>query len=457
MNERLKLDRKTYQLMDKRFTKKQTLDLLIEQREWVQGGMEELVEMMIDSFSYYDSLVAFSCYQALSCHQYSWALGYALASLWVMAYNARCGAIEIMTLGDYKAIEEEQFHLANQFKTSATYSYQIVNTTDVVALYVKYLRPHVIPPDVDSDEAALFPSWKGTPLAQGEASKKVSNIFRRYGYNLSVTRLRAIISTHLEERFRKNEITFDEYKRFITSGQTHSMATHHKFYAKKRKYEGCPLFLSKLPDQTLEGQLIQETCDKIFPAAPIINDYYGSLDPTTIESDASQQSYEFPSNDYYLYADTQTSSNDPLPTAFTPLPTPPPSCLRTRPDLAAFTPFPTPPPSYHRARDVRDEVREFGIARSDIKDMKKKFEWLPEEIDYLAVYIQQIAPNIPGASKNQYATCLSFLKESAPAEAIQFFHPHHLQNSDRLKNGYLRALQIIKEGNEDNGRSDDVE
>jgi len=187
---------------------------------------------------------------------------------------------------------------------------------------------------------------------------------------------------------------------------------------------------------------------------------------------ASQQSYEFPSNDYSLYADTQTSSNDPLPTAFTSFPTPPPSCLRTRPDLAAFTPLPTPSPSYpdlaftplptpspsyHRARDVRDEVRVFGIARSDIKDMKKKFEWLQEEIDYLAVYIQQIAPNIPGASKNQYATCLSFLKESAPAEAIQFFHPHHLQNSDRLKNGYLRALQMIKEGNEDNGRSEDVE
>jgi hypothetical protein len=38
------------------------------------------------------------------------------------------------------------------------------------------------------------------------------------------------------------------------------------------------------------------------------------------------------------------------------------------------------------------------------------------------------------------------LKTSAPDEAIQYFHPHHLKNSDRLKNGYLRALQTIANG-----------
>lgn len=436
MNERLKIDRKTYQFMDKRYTKKQTLDVLIERREWVPGGMQELMDMMLESFSYFDSLVAFSCYQPLTCHQYSWALGYALASMWVMAYNARSGAIEIMTMSDYHKIEKEQFYLANQFKTSNIYSYQIVNTTDVVDLYVKYLRRHVIPADVDSEEAVLFPTWKGTPLSQGEASKKISSIFRTYGYNLSVTRLRGIISTHVEERFRKDEITLEQYQRFITTGQTHTIATHKKFYAKKRKYEGSPpSFHFSLFTYFVEGQLLQESYDKIFPTAPIIHDYYDSLDPTTVDHAymiiaPQQQSNEFSSSEYYLPADCPS-------TPLLPYQSPP-------------TPFSLPAASHRHIRLV-DEGREFGFARSDINDKKKKFDWLQEEIDYLVEYIQKIAPELPGASKNRYATCLSFLKQSAPAEAIQYFHPHHLMTSDRLKNGYLRALQTIEEGGDGNG------
>lgn len=407
MNERLKIDRKAYQFMDKRYSKQQTLDVLIERREWVPGGMQELMNMMLDSFSYFDALVAFACYQPLTCHQYSWSLGYALASLWVMAYNARVGAIEIMTMKDYRAIENEQFHLASRFKTSTTYSYQIVNTTDVVNLYVKYIRPHVIPPDIDSDEAALFPSWKGTPLAQGEASRKVSNIFKRYGFILSTTRLRDIISTHVEEQFRKDEITKEEYERFIITGQTHTVATHNKFYVKKRKYE--------------EGQLLQESYERIFPAPPVINDVY---ETATIEG-YTEQTDEFAT---HLYSSS----------AFTNLPIPlPPSHHPT--SLPSH--HPTPLPSHRHGH--LDGVREFGLARSDINDIKKKFDWIAEEIDYLVEYIQQIAPQLPGASKNVYATCLTFLKQSAPAEAIQFFHPHHFMSSDCIKNRYLSTHQLV--------------
>lgn len=412
MNERLKIDRKTYQFMEKRYHKHQTLDLMIQQKEWVPGGMDELMKMMIDSFSYFDVLVSFSCYQPLSCHQYSWALGYTLASMWVMAYNARIGAIERMTMSDYHAIDKEVFHLANQFKTSNSYSYQIVNTTDVVDLYVKYLRKYVIPDDIDSEEAALFPSWKGTPLSQGEASKKISNIFKRYGYNLSVTRLRAIISTHVEERYQSGNITMEEYERFIQTGQTHTMATHRKFYVKKRKYE--------------EGQLLQDSYEKIFPTPPIINDYYENR--ITEEEVAYLMIENRDEYSPHLYS-SDTFTTD----------------LQT-PHDSSYLPTPHLP---SRCRGLIDEVREFGLARSDIDEIKKKYDWIKEEIDYLVEYIQIIAPELPSAAKNKYATCLTFLKQSAPAEVIQYFHPHHLVNSDRLKNGYLRAIQLINEGADD--------
>jgi hypothetical protein len=407
MNERLKIDRKTYQFMEKRHQQRQTMDLLIERKEWVPGGMKELLEMMMDSYSYFDSLIAFSCYQPLSCHQYSWALGYTLASMWVMAYNARIGAIEIMCMKDYNAIQHETFHLASKFKTARSYSYQIVHTTDIVDLYVKYLRKDIIPAEIDSEDAVLFPSWKGTPLSQGEGSKKISNIFQRYGYNLSITRLRAMISTHIEERFKNNEINLEEYQRFVTTGQTHTMATHKKYYAKKRKLE--------------EGHLIQESYEKIFPIAPPIQDNYDNVDQTTEQMD------EFASNYYVPYA------ND--------IPNNLPSSSADADADADAT------PTSHR-RDRVGEVGGFGCARTDINDSKRKYDWIDEEIDYLVEYIEKIAPTLPGADKNRYATCLSFLKRSAPFEAIQFFHPHHLQTSDRLKNGYLRALHIVEEGRE---------
>jgi len=180
MNDRLKIERKRFQLMDRRKQKNQTLDVLIQQREWVQNGLVGLLDMMKDSWEYYDSLVCLACYQPLSCHQYSWALGYALASLWVIASNARKGCIEKMTMKDQKLMEQQNFCLATDFKTSSTYSYQIVTTTDIVGIYIKYIRKHIIPIEIDSDDAVVFPSWKGTPLHQGEVSKKVSHIFRRY-------------------------------------------------------------------------------------------------------------------------------------------------------------------------------------------------------------------------------------------------------------------------------------
>jgi hypothetical protein len=432
MNERLKMDRKRFQFLDKRHSKQQTLDLLIQQREWVPGGMNEIMEMMIDSFSYFDSLVAFSCYQPLSCHQYSWALGYALSSMWTMAYNARIGAIEIMTMKDYRLIEDENFHLANQFKTSDTYSYQIVKTTDIVDIFVKYIRKHVIPLEVDSDESVLFPSWKGTPLAQGEASKKVNNIFKRYGYNLTITRMRAIVSTHVEEKFRQDQINQEEYDRFITSGQTHNLATHRKYYVKKRKYE--------------EGQLLQESFQKVFPQAPRIEDYYDCVDhtdlvPTYIIAPQQQE------NECNFNLSSH-STDDPAEPNFT---------TTTLMISTAVPSTVTPMTNRHHHSHVNEyDVKVFGTARSDINEAKKKYDWIEEEISYLVQYIQHIAPELPGASKNKYATCLSHLKQSAPAEVIQFFHPHHLMSSDRLKNGYLKALQMIQEGEDrDEGDGED--
>jgi hypothetical protein len=74
---------------------------------------------------------------------------------------------------------------------------------------VNHIRKTAIPPDIDSDEAVLFPTSLGTPLASGEASKKVEKIFRIYGYHITVTTLRDMISTHVEDMFQTGQLTPD--------------------------------------------------------------------------------------------------------------------------------------------------------------------------------------------------------------------------------------------------------
>ena len=47
-----------------------------------------------------------------------------------------------------------------------------------------------------------------------------------------------------------------------------------------------------------------------------------------------------------------------------------------------------------------DPPRAFGIARDDINVIKKKFEWIEEEISCLRQYINSIEPQLLGTSKN---------------------------------------------------------
>ncbi len=205
--DRLVIDRNRFNAITTMDQKKKTLESLIQARQWVEGGLSSIQNMMLDSWPYFEALVSLSKYQELKKHQYSWALGFTLSTLWVYGFNARAKSIEFMTMKDYKDMEENQFHLSINFKTSSTYGYQIVSPTDVLKIYVQFIRKQIIPEDIDSDEATLFPTSVKTPLSQGEISKKINLVFKKYGYDLCVTKLRDILSTHIEELHSSNAIT----------------------------------------------------------------------------------------------------------------------------------------------------------------------------------------------------------------------------------------------------------
>lgn len=381
MIERLERERTFYQTIATRENQQKTKEVLLKKREWIPEGIFGLQKLMEDSWPYYDALVRLTFHTKLTVFQYSWAIGYTLASLWVFAVNARGQSIENMRMKDWKEISTYQFHLSEKFKTSSTYKYQIVASTDILKLYVRYIRPQIIPADIDSDEAFLFPNSKGSKLASGELSRKISNTFKVYGYHFTVTRLRDMISTHIADLHRDQKITHEEYKNFVLIGQNHALATHSTFYDinnPKRKYE--------------QGTEIQQTFQKVKSSD-------GELTESTIPSFEEQ--------------------------------------MKTYSTMSLSVPKET-------MREIMEEI-EFGSAREDINKVAKRYDWLDQEIEYLKSYILDIEPTISEADKkNRYATCLNHIKKSTTVDVKKWFHPFHVESSGRLKSGFERALTSLE-------------
>jgi len=84
---------------------------------------------------------------------------------------------------------------------------------------------------------------------------------------------------------------------------------------------------------------------------------------------------------------------------------------------------------------------DFGVARKDLEKVKKRFEWIQEELTYLQHYIQSIERECD--KKNRFAACLNHLRTEASPDVKKYFHPHHVANSDRLKNGFNAVLKKI--------------
>jgi hypothetical protein len=85
--------------------------------------------------------------------------------------------------------------------------------------------------------------------------------------------------------------------------------------------------------------------------------------------------------------------------------------------------------------------RLFGNARLDYQIKSKRYAWLQQELDYFIYFHENIEPILDEDQlKHKYATCKEFI-EHAPDDVIKYFHEHHLENSDRVKTGYVTAME----------------
>lgn len=204
-------------------------------------------------------------------------------------------------------------------------------------------------------------------------------------------------------------LSHSEYHQFVTIGQTHTLGVHQKFYALKRR---------RLEEAQQNGTLFNAHLNQNpLPAPSILQDdeeENHSSFPLAEHSDSSLQTSTPTPTD-----DSQRKENDQL--------------LRNS-NYTIFSNIPTP-----ETLSAMNDL-DFGIARNDIEKKGKRFDWIPEELDYLVLYIQTIEGD---TTKNRYSNCLNHLRTEASPEIKSFFHPHHVANSDRLKNGFTVALKRL--------------
>jgi len=181
-------------------------------------------------------------------------------------------------------------------------------------------------------------------------------------------------------------LSFQEYHQFVTVGQTHSLQTHNKFYALKRR---------KLEEAKQNEELFSAH----------LNEH-----PLPIASILEEENSQSPLD--------STSSQNPI--------------------ISTFNTFIDPAV----IQDI-NEVYEFGTARPDLNKKGSRFEWTAKEISHLQHFITQVEPTLSESErKNKYSTCLNYLKR-ADSNIQQDFHPFHCENSGRIKTGYEVAIKKL--------------
>lgn len=170
-----------------------------------------LCDMMVKGWAYFSLLITLSTLYSLTALQYSYCSTYALASLWVFAPNCRAQSVEHLTKRDFEFMENSDEHsvydLSRHFKSVQKHTYQLVFGTDIAKMFVRYIRPTAIKPEVDSSNSTLFPTFEGHPLAQGEVNKKIRRFFARWGFDLNITAIRKTVAAYMKSLEEKKQIS----------------------------------------------------------------------------------------------------------------------------------------------------------------------------------------------------------------------------------------------------------
>jgi hypothetical protein len=352
----------------------------IEIYAYPRDGLRQIQDNLHDGWDYFDALVAMAqAGHQLSESQYTECLRYVLATLWGYDNNARSLAIEKLCLDDVQVNLTSHDFFLSQ--NFKTYGHYTHQVVKFSLIISEIWIPIIRAQAISRCESnRVFLKYNGMPLQPNDCTRHVQEWFKRYGLVITVKTLRSILEESYKDAAATGVIT-ERARTSLTLSQGHSERTAKQFY---------------LPGPEAADAIIKAVED--VDAFDAICSSFDSYSPDDIPLDIESRVRN-------VKARTDTHSG------------------------------------------LLDMSACFGVAYSGKTNSAhgQRFVWTEGELGWINEWFVKAYAEMPPGSRNipnRYAACLHDLHQASP-EVKAMFHPHHVANSDRFKNGAQKVERMI--------------
>lgn len=369
-----------------------SIEALIERKEWPKGGLLELQNAIRYEMDWvYNMARANSLPTNKSI--YNRYMNLLSASIYCFSCQGRIGAIEDLKLHQGKELLKDGVVLTSKFKTSSKFGYQPVTLPpDKVSTFLlQYYLMNVRPNYLQEHDDPLFISFTGTKY---NVAKGLSTFFAQtLSLKITSTRIRAIVETSFQDLLDDGAITTLQ-KHAISNVNGHDSQTTKDYYLKR----------SRLND-----------AQNSFEAFNIFDELHNVFDEEFSTSAAS--------DDNITELDTQQSE----PSA--PALSNQSSCL----ELLSIKSNDLPPKGFIGCKHPY-----FNKSENQMRA-----PWTEYEIDFVGKWCETNIINNPTWSKSILSKCCKYIKTNP--EIREHFHQLHIFDSGRLRHGWETYQKKKKE------------
>lgn len=381
--------RKVQKKREKATRSRITMDSKIQRRRMPRGGLPELQQAVRNKlFWVADLKKGIADYRhVLDKDSYGAFMNLMYSALYVFSAQGRIAGLMDMTYQQGEDLLVEGFSTTDQFKTNQRWGLQPVTLSDetfeLLTFYMAELRPQVSLISVPNPNDKLWLTHEGKP--DNSVGGRVISFFRReIRLHITTTAIRSLVETTMDDLHESGVITHQQ-KASVQAINGHTSAVASDYYIHKAR--GADVAHARSAFALLggpDGQL----------APPL-----GSLTQENL-----QQTFEVSANE--------------LPTSAPPL-------------------SPLPLPVKWQARSKATALQ-FGTSHPDFDSPSMRAKWTEEEMNYITQWCDREMQRNPN-TKNVIAKCLKFIMNDPLA--LPIFHPIHILDSSRLRNGY-RAFKL---------------
>jgi hypothetical protein len=335
-----------------------------------------------------------------------------VANMYGLSVQGRIGGIHSVAVGQGEKLLKEGITHSSFFKTSETYGFQPVtmhaSCLPLLKAYVEIARPWATGVKNPPVDAKLFVRHDGSDMTARELGRGLSSFFKAFGMKITTTKIRHLIETQAQRLYEDGCISLAA-RSAVASCNGHTLEIAKNTYVKRQR----------TVDAKNANQLF-EFMDAAADSSCLSMCNNGTPDVTDVFAGDATLSACW---DHHRMSPATRATMPPAETRVSPAVTT---------DATVFR-------EIHLRGDM--PIKDWGTSHPCYGMTGRSIQWSSAELNYVGRTFSAIARTEP-QNRNKYAECLRRICLDNTATAI--FHPHHIFNSDRIKNGY-NSYEKLKE------------